>query len=333
MNGYDRVARTINGESVEFLARTPILMRYAAEYNGGNYGTFTADYRFLVDSNLRAAMDFGIDQVSTISDPYRETSAFGAKLKFVPDGIPVCLKHPLEDDPDFTKLEKPDPETSYRLRDRLDALRLYQKKADGYSTLGWVEGPAAEAADLRGVTNFLMDLMDDETYAGELMDMIVDEAIRFAKAQIDIGCHVVGIGDAIASQVSPETYESLIQPREKRLVKAIHDMGGLVKIHICGNITHLLPGLADVGPDILDCDHMVDMALARKTMGPKAVLTGNLDPVSVVLKGTPASIRAAVRRAYESAGNPYFINAGCEVPSGTPPENLKALCEPVAYQK
>jgi uroporphyrinogen-III decarboxylase len=30
--------------------------------------------------------------------------------------------------------------------------------------------------------------------------------------------------------------------------------------------------------------------------------------------------------------NPYMVNAGCEIPSGTPAENLKALCEPVLYR-
>ncbi|MDA0989982.1 MAG: hypothetical protein O3A51_04445 [Verrucomicrobia bacterium] len=36
-------------------------------------------------------------------------------------------------------------------------------------------------------------------------------------------------------------------------------------------------------------------------------------------------------QAYEESGNPYMVNAGCEIPSGTPAENLRALCEPVGY--
>ena len=43
-----------------------------------------------------------------------------------------------------------------------------------YSILGWVEGPAAEAADLRGVANFLMDLYDDPAFCHELMGLLVD---------------------------------------------------------------------------------------------------------------------------------------------------------------
>jgi uroporphyrinogen-III decarboxylase len=48
-----------------------------------------------------------------------------------------------------------------------------------------------------------------------------------------------------------------------------------------------------------------------------------------VMQGTPASIRAALRETYNKVGQPYMINAGCEIPSGTPKENLLALCEPI----
>ena len=43
-------------------------------------------------------------------------------------------------------------------------------------------------------------------------------------------------------------------------------------------------------------------------------------------------IAAAIRRTYEMVGNPYLVNAGCEIPSGTPRENLLALCSPMTYR-
>ncbi|MCL5271441.1 MAG: uroporphyrinogen decarboxylase family protein, partial [bacterium] len=176
----------------------------------------------------------------------------------------------------------------------------------------------------------LTDLMMDEPFAVELMDRCVEVGIAFACAQVEAGADTIGIGDAIASQVPPAIYERLIQPRERSLVDAIHAAGARVRLHICGNITHLLPGIAELGVDILDVDHMVDMAAVRARVGPRVALAGNMDPVSVVRRGTPAVIRAAVRQAWEAVGNPFMITAGCEIPSGTPPEHLRALCEPIA---
>ena len=47
------------------------------------------------------------------------------------------------------------------------------------------------------------------------------------------------------------------------MISAVKEMGAFVKLHICGNITHLLPAIADLDIDILDVDHMVDMRTVR----------------------------------------------------------------------
>jgi MtaA/CmuA family methyltransferase len=334
MTPRDRYNRTLAGEAVDHLARTPILMQFAAEHIGSDYGQFAADHRVLVEANRRCAADFHFDQVSSISDAYRETQGFGGEVEYVPDGPPRCEHPPLLEARELGQLKRPDPLRSTRMRDRVDAVAAMAAHPvlRDYSVLGWVEGPAAEAADLRGVTNFMMDILDDEAYACELMDRCLEVGIAFAKAQIDVGSDTIGIGDAICSQMSPDLYERLVQPREAALVNAIHAAGAKVRLHICGNITHLLPGIAALGIDHLDVDHMVDPRTVRKAVGGRVAVGGNLDPVSAILKGTPASIRAAVRRCYAEAGNPFVVNAGCEIPSGTPQENLLALCEPLPYQ-
>ena len=123
--------------------------------------------------------------------------------------------------------------------------------------------------------------------------------------------------------------ESLILPRQKRLIAAIHDNGGLVRLHICGNINHILPYFPQLGIDIIDCDWMVDIEKARKILGSKVTLAGNLDPVKDIMNLPPGAIHEKFKEIYVRVGNPYFVNAGCEIPPGTPLENLKALCQPI----
>lgn len=331
MTPRERYFAVLRGERPDVLPRVPILMQFAAEHIGSNYGAFASDHRVLVEANVRCAEEFGFDQVSTISDPYRETAGFGAPIEFPRDGVPICLKPPLEDDPDLAKLPRPDPLVATRMRDRIDAVRAYRARCgDRYSILGWVEGPAAEAADLRGLANFFMDLLDDATYVTALMNRCVDNAIEFARLQIESGADTIGIGDAVASQVSAATYEAVILPLEKRLVDAIHGMGAHVRLHICGNITHLLPGIATLGLEAIDLDYFVDLPSARRILGPRIALAGSLDPVADVMRGTPEKIRAAVRAAHAAAHGPFLVGAGCEISALTPPENLGALCEPIS---
>jgi len=332
MNSLERYLKTIKREPLDYLARVPIVMQYAAEYIGSNYGAFASDYKVLVESNIRCVEDFGFDQLSVISDPYRETHGFGAEVEYLPDAVPRCTCLPMKGTKDFKLLKTPDPNSSERMLDRINAIRSYKEKYDGkYSIMGWIEGPAAEAADVFGVSEFLTDIMLDESFIIELMDKCVDTAIDFARVQLEAGVDTIGIGDAIASQISPITYEALIQPREKIIIDAIKKMGGIVRLHICGNITHLLPGISGLDIDILDVDHLVDMKTVREIIGNEVVLSGNIDPVAGVKNGTPQSIRETMLQTYKEAGNPYMVNAGCEIPAGTPVENLKALCEPINW--
>ncbi|MFW6146454.1 MAG: uroporphyrinogen decarboxylase family protein [Planctomycetota bacterium] len=81
--------------------------------------------------------------------------------------------------------------------------------------------------------------------------------------------------------------------------------------------------------DILDVDHMVDMVTVRETVGRGVALAGNIDPAADVRFGRPETIRRAIRDTYAAVGDPYMITAGCEIPAGTPVENVRALCAAV----
>lgn len=333
MNSYERYMRVVKNEAGDILPRLPILMAFAAEFIDSCYGAFASDYRVLVEANLRCAKHFDFDQVSAISDPFRETQGFGAEVQFPRDGVPRCIAPPLEHEKNLALLKEPDPHRSERMLDRVRAVEAFKSLAHRqYSILGWVEGPAAEAADLRGAQSFLLDLALDPPFAGELMDRCVEVGIAFAKAQIDAGADTIGVGDAIASQMSADMFEELVFPRERRLFEGIHDAGGLVRLHICGDTTHLLPYFGELGADIVDMDWQVDMAAAREAIGPDTVLVGNIDPVNAVQKSTPDAIRQAIGEIYEAVGNPYMVGAGCEIPPGTAHESLKALCAPVVWR-
>ncbi|MGF1452329.1 MAG: uroporphyrinogen decarboxylase family protein [Opitutales bacterium] len=330
MTPRERYEAALAGEPLDFIPRIPILMQFAAEYIGSNYGAFASDFNVLVEANIRCAEDFGFDQLSCISDPYRETAGLGGEIVFHENAVPECARVPLNDIEDADSLAIPDPEAAPRMRDRIDAVRLYRKRCgQQYSVLGWVEGPAALAGDVRGLSDFLMDLLEEPEDAERLMDLCCETSFRFAQAQIAAGADTIGIGDAICSQISGATYETHVWPRQRRLVEAIKASGARVRIHICGQTRQLWPKLSELPFDILDCDHMVDMAAAHAAF-PGKMLAGNHDPVADLRYGTPEGIRKRSRHCLEAALGFWLVNAGCEIPSGTPPENLRALCEPLA---
>ena len=117
----------------------PILMHFIARYAGGNYARFASDYRFLVEANLRALENFDIDMVGLISDPYRETSAFGADIEYIPEGVPRCLNLVINSPEDVLSLGRPDVYKYERTRDRILGAELLSKLTQGeVPVFGWI---------------------------------------------------------------------------------------------------------------------------------------------------------------------------------------------------
>ena len=142
---------------------------------------------------------------------------------------------------------------------------------------------------------------------------------------MDAGAEIIGVGDAAASLVGPAIYREVVQPHERRLADAIHDMGARVRLHICGNTRRSVESMAAVGADIVDLDSMVPLGPARADAGPDQVLLGNLNPVSELLSSTPAAVRERVAACHGAAGPRFIVGAGCEIPAATPHENVAAM--------
>jgi uroporphyrinogen decarboxylase len=71
---------------------------------------------------------------------------------------------------------------------------------------------------------------------------------------------------------------------------------------------------------------MVPLDEARAAVGPQVTLAGNFDPSAVLLQGTPQEVADAARRNVEMGGRRFILQPGCEVPPGTPEQNIRAFC-------
>jgi MtaA/CmuA family methyltransferase len=188
-----------------------------------------------------------------------------------------------------------------------------------------VEGPCAEAADLRGINRLMMDFSDDPAFVHDLFGFTVENAIRFAAAQIEAGADIIGIGDAAASLVGPRIYKEFVWPWEKKLVDGIHSRGGRVRLHICGNTRRVLADLGTLGCEMVDLDFPAPLDQARALMGSEQTLAGNLDPVRELRESIPAVIVQSLEVLQQQAGARWIVAAGCEVVRDTPHENVRAL--------
>jgi len=304
----------------------PILMHFAARFIGKSYAEFASDYRVLVEANIRCMEFFDCDAVGLISDPYRETSAFGAKISFPEENVPVCNEKIIHSLDDVKALKIPDVYNSERTLDRIKGAEEFRKRlGNDVPVIGWIEGPLAEACDLAGVSEMLMYLMADPDFTRLLLEKCTKTAKEFAKAQVEAGCDVIGMGDAICSQISGITYKEFILDLHKEIIDYIHSLGSLVKLHICGDITHLLPYINEAKPDILDIDWMVDMDEAYNIVGDNSIRCGNLNPVDIQDKNKEEISQLTKCLIKKEQGRKFILSGGCEITVNTPVDNLKAM--------
>jgi MtaA/CmuA family methyltransferase len=327
MTGKQRIQAVIAGKPVDHLPLMPITMMFGAGLTGVNYRDYAANCEVLVRTQLLISNRFGFDHVTAISDPAREATDLGAAVQWF-DHQPPAIDEShalLAEKGALAQLRLPDPMAPGRMRDRVNGVRMLAEAVGADKIVeGWVEGPCAMTADLRGLNTLMLDYYDDADFVDELTEFVLAMEIEFARAQVQAGASEIGIGDAAASLIGPKFYERFVFPGECRLVRAIHEMGALVRLHICGNTRRILKGMGQIGADIVDLDYFSPIHEGRAAMG-QQVLLGNLDPVRVLRDGTPESITAVVAECHREAGSRYVVAPGCEVPPGTPPENMMAM--------
>ena len=330
MTSLERLTNRLHGLPVDRAPNLNILMAFAAKYADVSFRDFILKPEAKCKANLLCHEAFHVDAVTVMSDPYTEAEGFGCLIEYPENDHPHCIKHALESIDEIHKLAVHDPSSCRRMSATVSLIELYRKEVgNSVPIVGWVEGPIAEFADIYDINNAMMDLIAEPEGAEEAMELCTQQAILFAKAQIQAGAHIIGIGDAAASIVGLDLYRSMILPREKRIVDAIHDAGAMVKLHICGDISPLLQDIRTLGCDIVDIDWMVDFIEANKILSGVSSVSGNLDPVRSVLNGTPDAIRAEVLSLLGKTDATSIISGGCEIPKNTPHENLLAMHEAI----
>jgi uroporphyrinogen decarboxylase len=327
MTPKERIYATIRGQSHDRPPVTPIFMAWSAHFIGRTYRDYYLDGDVLVESQLAVTRAFNLDQVSAISDPWREASAYGMVLDYPEEGVGRPREMLIRSPADLARIRPLDLENADRCRQRIESVRKMAKAVGRtHSVLGWCEGPLALYADLRGVESMFMDLIDTPGMYVQAAETIIDNQIRFALAQVKAGADMIGVGDAVASLVSPKMYEQYVLPFEKRLFDAIHKAGATVKLHICGDVTNSVGLMAQTGCDVIDLDWMVPLKESRAAVGSNVTLCGNFDPAAVLLQGTPQDVANAAAQCIREGGQRFIVQPGCEVPPGTPEQNIRAFC-------
>jgi uroporphyrinogen decarboxylase len=330
----ERFAACQRGGPLDRLPCVPIVGNTAARVLGVKVSEFRGNGRLIADAQVAAYRRFGYDVIRIFTDLYTQAEAMGAKVHY-PDDETAYLAEPAIQSADGIALLTPvDPFKDGNLPHHLEAMELaYRAVGKEVPVTGALTGPFTTASFLIGTENLVRLTLKNPAAVHQLCEVACKGALAYASAILDTGC-TPSLTDAMCSTtvISPAQFKEFGQPYLKRLVDFIHGRGRAVTLHICGKTAPIWEAMADTGADCLSIDNAADLEAAKAKVGRRVRLMGNVSPSEIMLQGTTAQVRAAVRACVRKAhDNPkgLVVASGCSLPVETPFANIDAMLDAV----
>lgn len=194
--------------------------------------------------------------------------------------------------------------------------------------LSW--GPITTAGYLMGTEDMLMMTMMEPDLVKKLVDKTAPFISAMENKMIESGATLMWMADPTSSEdlISPPMFKEYSYPALRSVINDVKKENDVPAfLHICGNTLDTMMMLPEIGVDCLSFDHAVDIEKAKRKAGNKMALMGNIDPVSMIMSGTPDDIMTECRRLIDIAGRDggYILAPGCETPQSSPDENVRAM--------
>jgi uroporphyrinogen decarboxylase len=227
-------------------------------------------------------------------------------------------------------LKMPDPLRDGRMPIKLEALRrLKDEFGDTVCIVGSNAAPYSSAGLLYGLEIPMLLMYEDPDLLRDTMDFFVDLQSRWSVAQIEAGADAIWLGDcnAFSGLLSPAHYREFAAEPCRKVIQACQEAGGMVFLH---NSEISIPHIElEIGlkPDAISVGPAADLEAVLKTARGRACIMGNVDPIEVLLRGTPGQVEGDVERimAIGRRGTGFMLDSGEMVPRDVPVENMRTM--------
>jgi uroporphyrinogen decarboxylase len=330
----ERFAAYQRGEPLDRLPCVPIVGNSAARVLGVRVSQFRGNGKLIADAQVAAYRRFGYDVIRIFTDLYTQAEAMGARIHYPEDETAYLAAPAITSAAEIATLKSADPRRDGNLPHHLEAMeRTFQSVGREVPVTGALTGPFTTASFLIGTENLVRLTLKNPAAVHQLCEVACQGALAYAEAILETGC-TPSLTDAMCSTtvISPKQFKEFGQPYLRRLVDFIHGRGRSVTLHICGKTAPIWEAMADTGADCLSLDNAADLETVKVKVGRRVRLMGNVPPSEIMLQGTPAQVRAAVRDCVRKAHDNLkglIVASGCSLPVETPFANIDAMLEAV----
>lgn len=333
MTPKERIEAMVSGKPFDRVPCNIFIGDHAANLIGSKVSDLQLFSEKVLEGQLAANERYEIESTGTGPGLAGIAEALGSKLFFPDHGAPYVLKYAINDDSDLEKLTIPDPVKGGRFSFVLEsAEKLVDKLGKEIPVSVEVPGPFTTAGNLIRIEKFLRYTRRNPEFAHKILRLATDTTIAFIKeaGKLDVD---MGIAEPSASGtlISENMFKEFALPYLKEIVDVMKKLRkGAPYLHICGNTKKIWSLMADTGVGSLSLDDVIDLEDAKKTVGDRVILIGNVKPTATMYLGKPEDVeknaKECLRKAYDNPKG-YVLALGCGFPIDTPPENILALHE------
>jgi uroporphyrinogen decarboxylase len=189
---------------------------------------------------------------------------------------------------------------------------------------------------LRGIEQFMVDLLLDKPFAKALLNKLADIHVEFMRQYLEaVGdcIDVVMVSDDLGSEnaplISPDLYREMIKPVQRRLWTFIKEhTDAYLFMHTCGSVYRLIPDLIELGVDALNPIQVaardMDTRRLKEEFGDKLTFWGAVDTQHVLPFGSARDVEEEVRKRITdlAPGGGFVLTAVHNIQPGVPPDNI-----------
>ena len=269
---------------------------------------------------------------------------WGVKRKIAGDYANL-IDHPLRTAnlDDLEDFPWPDSADNYDFQSLREPTRKLYEQGE-YALVGSLGSPGnifEQAWYLRGLSEFMKDLIKNKDFAHAVMRRILDIRKRNVELYLnEVGefIDVVQLADDMASQdnllISPKHYREIVKPYQLELCQHVKSLtNAKIYFHSCGSISPLLDELIEIGLEILNPVQVsaanMDTQDLKKRYGKKLSFWGAIDTFEVLPNGSASDVQAEVHKRICDLGKSggYVMGPVHNICSDVPPENVVAMYE------
>jgi uroporphyrinogen decarboxylase len=277
--------------------------------------------------SLQPYKAFGVDAVIFFSDILIPVEAMGVGVELTDKGPEIA--NPIRNQSDVDRLHIPDPAAEVPFVGSIIA-KLRRDLQNEVPLIGFAGAPwtlasyMIEGGGSKSFAEIKSLAYREPKILHSLMEKLAQTVSSYLRFQIESGAQAIQLFDTWAGELNAADYQEFALPYTQKIFDSIGTR--VPRILYLNGCSAILESMARSGADVVSIDWRISIADARRRVGDRVALQGNLDPC--VLLGPKDRIIGKTREILDQAGPlGHILNLGHGILPPTPIENARTFID------